>query len=397
MKILILVDDFLPDSIKIAAKMMHELAMQFMKEGHEVTVMAPGKRELSTKEGNLRVIRYNAGRIKNTSKLRRAINESLLWVRALPIYFFDLRRDRHDMIIYYSPTIFFGPLVQLLKRTWKCPSYLILRDIFPQWAIDQKILKKKSLITSYFKLFEKINYAAADIIALQSPKNLEWFGTHFSTNKKLSVLYNWTNVLERDDLPEDSDKYRKKLKLEGKTVFFYGGNMGKAQDMMNLVRLAKNMVQNTNAHFIFVGLGDEVDLVKKAIIDYGLTNTTYLGAVDQSEYLLLLREFDVGLFSLHKSHESHNFPGKLLGYMQNGLPILGSVNPGNDVKELINSHSAGYISINGQDEELASYAQKLSNDPILRKKMGEAANQLLKSHFSVQHSTKKILEEIKEC
>jgi glycosyltransferase involved in cell wall biosynthesis len=128
-----------------------------------------------------------------------------------------------------------------------------------------------------------------------------------------------------------------------------------------------------------------------------LTNTTYLGAVDQSEYLLLLREFDVGLFSLHKSHESHNFPGKLLGYMQNGLPILGSVNPGNDVKELINSHSAGYISINGQDEELASYAQKLSNDPILRKKMGEAANQLLKSHFSVQHSTKKILEEIKEC
>lgn len=375
--------------------MMHELAVQFVKEGQEVTVLAPGKRELSTKEGNLRVIRYNAGRIKNTSKLRRAVNESLLWIRALPIYFFDLRKDRHDLIIYYSPTIFFGPIVHILKRSWNCPAYLILRDIFPQWAIDQKILKKNSLITTYFKCFEKINYAAADIIALQSPKNLEWFGAHFSTNKKLSVLYNWTNVLERDHLLADMNKYRKKLNLEGKVVFFYGGNMGKAQDMMNLIRLAKNMLQKTNVHFVFVGLGDEVDLVKKAIIDYRLTNTTYMGTVDQSEYLLLLREFDVGLFSLHKSHASHNFPGKLLGYMQNRMPILGSVNPGNDVKELINQYGAGHIAINGQDDELASYAHKLSNDPALREKMGDAASRLLKSHFSVEQSTKKILEEIK--
>ena len=62
-----------------------------------------------------------------------------------------------------------------LKKLWKAPAYMILRDFFPQWVIDNGILKEGSAITKYFRYFEKLNYQAADTIAIQSPKNLEWF------------------------------------------------------------------------------------------------------------------------------------------------------------------------------------------------------------------------------
>ncbi|WP_299434132.1 glycosyltransferase family 4 protein [uncultured Aquimarina sp.] len=400
MKILLIVDDYVPYSIKIAAKMMHELALQFITEGNEVTVITPGSSEQNNMQlnsiENLTVLRFNSGKIKNTSKIKRALNESFLSLRAYFALYSKLKGDKHDLIIYYSPTIFFGPLVTILKKKWKCTSYLILRDFFPQWAIDQKILKENSLITKYFRFFEKMNYNAADFIALQSPKNLALFSENVKSNRELSVLYNWTNDFKDDAQLIKKDYYRVKLKLENKVVFFYGGNMGKAQDMMNLVRLAKNMSVYDKAHFVFVGKGDEVELVKEAIIKYNLKNIDYLNAVDQETYQLMLSEFDIGLFSLHKLHSSHNFPGKLLGYMAHKIPVLGSINPGNDLKSIVEKANAGLISINGEDDQLMKNAIKMLNDVDFRSEMGENARELLKNDFSVENTTKKILQDIQD-
>lgn len=398
MKILLLVDDYVPDSTKIAAKMMHELALQFIEEGNQVTVLTPGNPKKQYLEldaiKNLTVHRFYAGKIKNTSKLKRALNESFLSVRMYLGFYSKLKNNKQDLIVYYSPTIFFGPFVSKLKKKWECHSYLILRDFFPQWAIDQNILKEQSLITKYFRFFERINYKAADFIALQSPNNLKVFSKDVKTDKKLRVIYNWTNDFNKKPKTYKNNSYRSKLKLENKVVFFYGGNMGKAQDMMNLVRLAKNMSKHTGAHFLFVGMGDEVDLVKEAIIKYNLKNTDYLKPVNQDEYDKMLLEFDIGLFSLHKSHSSHNFPGKLLGYMTNKMPILGSINLGNDLQTIVQEAGAGLITINGEDKMLMDNALKLLNEEAFRLKMGASAEKLLKTKFSVENVTKQILHDI---
>jgi len=293
MKILLIVDDYVPNSIKIAAKMMHELALQFISEGNEVTVITPDNtlqkdNQLNTIE-NLNVLRFNSGKIKNTSKTKRALNESLLSLRIYLAFYSKLKTNKHDFIIYYSPSIFFGPIVSKLKKKWKCPSYLILRDFFPQWAIDQKILKESSLITKYFRFFEKTNYKAADFIALQSPNNLKVFSENTNTDKKLRVIYNWTNDFKKSPPTSNNNTYRSKLKLENKLVFFYGGNMGKAQDMMNLVRLARNMSAHIQAHFVFVGIGDEVDLVKSLFSNIILLILTILNLLTKMNMIKCFR------------------------------------------------------------------------------------------------------------
>lgn len=390
MKIFIIVDDYMPHSIKIAAKMMHELACEYVKLGHNVTVLTPNssqkkKYSLSTLD-KVNIISFKSGRIKNINKINRAINETLLSYKAWNATKSILKNDKYDFIIYYSPSIFFGPLVNKLKKTWGTKSYLILRDIFPQWAIDQKIIRKGSLIEKYFSYFENINYNAADIIGLMSPKNLTIFNTKVNKKKNTEVLYNWVSNKQI----KNTNYYKKQLNLEKKVVFFYGGNIGLAQDMNNIIRLAINMKKHKKAHFVLVGDGDEVSLVKNSIKKNHLSNILLLPPVSQEEFKKMLAEFDVGLFTLHKNHTTHNFPGKLLGYMSQKIPILGSINKDNDLKEIVESANAGLISENGNDKLFFDNATKLLDNEF-RLKLGENSNRLLKSHFLVEKAAKQIL------
>jgi len=391
-KICLIIDDYMPESIKVGAKMMHELACELKDQGYEVTVVTPSaklreKTEISILDG-VTVCRFKSGEIKNIGKVKRAVNETLLsfyaW-RSLKSYFQD---HPHGLIVYYSPTIFWGDLVSHLKKLWSAPSYLILRDLFPQWALDQGLIRKDSAIEKYFRFFEKKNYAAADTIGLMSRKNLEWFKKTVDAAKPLEIFYNWAA-----SVPVKSESnYKEKLGLTGKIVYFYGGNIGHAQDMMNIVRLAENMRNEANAHFVLVGAGDEVKLVKDAIEQEALNNMTLLPPVSQDEFKQMLAEFDVGLFTLHKEHITHNFPGKLLGYMVQKLPILGSINAGNDLKETIEEAGAGLVCVNGEDEILYANALKLLDNEEYRKQMGTAARKLLESTFSVEAAARQILK-----
>jgi len=393
MKILLVIDDYILKSTKIGAKMMHELGVEFKSRGHDITVVTPdpdiSKTHEITELGGVKIWRFRSGRIKNVSKIKRAINELMLSHYAWKYLKHLFKQEQHDLIVYYLPTIFWGTLVRRLKRLWKTSSYLILRDIFPQWVVDSGLISKYSPVYLYFKYFEKICYETADTIALQSPQNLKWFSEHIRIKKPADLLYNWAA-----DKPESGvdKRYRKELGLEEKIVYFYGGNIGHAQDIMNIVRLAKNMASEDNAHFLLVGQGDEVPIVKRAIKEENLTNLTYLPPVSQDEFKKMLAECDIGLFTLHHDHKTHNFPGKLLGYMVQGIPILGSINPENDVKGVVEEAQAGLVSINGDDEGFLDNALKLLHDEELRKTMGRNAKKLLKENFSVQSAADKILE-----
>lgn len=386
-----IVDDYLPESIKVAAKMMHELAIEFDSRNHEVTVITPGigigERYSLTKLGNITVLKFYSGQIKNVSKFKRLINEILLPWRAWVFLKEYFMRNKHDYIVYYSPSIFWSCLIGRLKKLWGAPSYLILRDLFPQWVIDNGIIGKNSMIAHFFRYFEKINYSMADQIGIQSPANLKWFLSNQSRFPNIQVLYNWGSDLQ---FKGKSDIYRKSLNLENKVVYFYGGNLGKAQGMTNIVSLAKRMQVHSKAYFVLVGAGDEVAFIKESIEAENIRNISLLDPVSQDEYRKMLSEFDVGLFTLSSLHQTHNFPGKILGYMVEGKPILGSVNSGNDLQGIIQDAQAGLVSISGDDDLFYENAVTCLDDEK-RKEFGKNSKNLLERRFSTRSAADTIL------
>lgn len=380
--------------------MFHELALEFMEQGHSVTVVTPlGDDSVSHKVfyvDGVEVWGFKSGNVKSESKVKRALSETFMSVAAWFRLKAQFSERKFDAIISYSPSIFFGPLIFKLKKLNSCPVYLVLRDLFPQWAVDAEIIRKGSLIERYFSFFEELSYKQASRIGLMSQNNLELFKGHHKDRYHTEILRNWAS-LQPVQKESPTLAFRKKLNLEGKVLFFYGGNIGHAQDMPNLMRLARSMKVEPEAHFLFVGQGDQVDLIRSLADKWSLKNFTYLPSIDQESFKLLLKEVDVGLFSLSAKHTTHNFPGKLLGYMANAIPILGSVNCNNDLQEVVNNSNAGIIRINGEDEKLLQAAKILCRDPALRHSLGESALLLLKHEFSVENAARQIISAVEDC
>ncbi len=400
MNLALIIDDYLPHSTRVAAKMFHELAVELLEQGHYVTIITPhfDKNEpalIEEKLDGVVIWRFLSGQIKDVPKVKRAINETLLSHRAWRAIQGKVDKDTFDGVVYYSPSIFFGSLVSKLKNRCQCNSYLILRDFFPQWAIDSGLMKEGSLIERYFRFFETISYRNADIIGVMSEKNLEIFNRNTNNRFPTTILRNWANLSPH--CPSDTVRnLREKLGLNDEVIYFYGGNIGHAQDMANLIRLAKNMQCFDKAHFIFLGQGDEVKLINDLIKKWALTNCSYFPSVSQQEFKDILAQVDVGLFSLSAKHSAHNFPGKLLGYMVQSLPILGSVNKGNDLMGLVNINQAGLISVNGEDDVFFENASKLQNDIELRKSTGDSGYKLLEKEFSVVNIASSIVDSFKK-
>ncbi|ABM02636.1 glycosyl transferase, group 1 [Psychromonas ingrahamii 37] len=393
MRLALLIDDYMPDSTRVGAKMFHELACEFVKCGHEVVVITPGINQKNPLEKSdldgVAVWKFNSGPIKDIGKIKRAINETMLSTRAWNAIKSELNSSFFDGIVYYSPSIFFSRLVTKLKKTCGCASYLVLRDLFPQWAVDEGLMKEGSLIEKYFRFFEKLNYKAANHIGLMSQNNLTLFNNRTDNLYQTNILRNWA-AFSPFNFQDADFSYREKLNINNKTIYFYGGNIGHAQDMENLMRLARDMQSYAQAHFLFVGQGDEVELINKLAADWKLDNFTYLPSVNQEEFKHLLSEVDVGLFSLAHSHTAHNFPGKLLGYMVESLPILGSVNPGNDLLDIVREYDAGDIFINGDDKNLFEAAITYLDDEY-RNNKGNNATALLHKEFTVESAAKDIV------
>jgi O26-antigen biosynthesis N-acetyl-L-fucosamine transferase len=391
MRILLLVV-YYPPIPNAAGFLMRDLAKEYVSRGHQVIVVTPSssihEKTMLVDEEGITVIRVRSAEMKDTNRFFRLWREIRLsgdiWRRASDLF----KSAPCDLVVFYSPTIFFGKLVERLRKLWDCQSYLILRDIFPQWAVDAGLLHKRGILYRFLRRKELEQYQAANVIGVQSKGDLAYFENNLLHKLQVELLYNWVNEASK---PSVGSHWRKKLGLEGKVIFCYGGNIGVAQDMDNIVRLAANLRHRDDCFFLLIGQGTEVRRIRASISRLALENIRVLPSMGESAYLQCLSECDVGLVTLDRRLRSHNFPGKLLGYMLCGVPILASINSGNDLKDVLEEAGAGICCVNGEDEKLCKAAQMLASQPLLRERMGRNANLLSRTTFSAGAAANQIL------
>ena len=128
------------------AVQMQDLAEEFVAQGHRATVLVPDSDInvpcVRESERGVEIVRLKAPSARVYSLVRRAINETLLSFSLIRAFTnSQLRNKEWDLIVWYSPTIFFSPFVWYLSFKSKAYRYLILRDMFPQWALDTGILR----------------------------------------------------------------------------------------------------------------------------------------------------------------------------------------------------------------------------------------------------------------
>ena len=337
-----LIADVFPPLRSSGAIQLRDLSHELVRQGHHLTVMIPAydidQPWLLEKLGDVEVLRLKSPRTKDMSYARRTAGEFLM-----P---FAMRRNLRksplanvcwDGVIWYAPTIFLGPIVNTLKKASGCPSYLIIRDIFPEWAVDMGLLGR-GLPYRFLKAVERYQYSVADVIGVQTPANVPYFSrAGLRPDQRVEVLQNWLAQAANTGCSISVANSA----LAGRTVFVYAGNMGVAQGMGILIDLAERLLNRSDIGFLFVGRGSDAKLLREEARRRKLGNVVFYDEIEPEEIPGLYAQCHAGIVALDPRHKTHNIPGKFLTYMQAGLPVLASINSGNDLIQLIKQERVG--------------------------------------------------------
>jgi glycosyltransferase involved in cell wall biosynthesis len=365
-----IVADVYPPLRSSGAVQLRDLSREFVRQGHETTMLvatpdlgAPYR--IDEAEG-MTVVRLNSPKTKDVGYVRRMASEFLMPFAMMR----NLRKSpladrRFDAVIWYSPTIFLGPIVRWLKRRSNAPSYLIIRDIFPQWAADMGLISRGPA----FQLLDQVasyQYRSADVIGVQTPGNLAFFDRFRARHPgcRLEVLQNWLG-----DAPDRGCGIDiAATKLGGRRIFVYAGNMGVAQQMDKLLDLAVAMRERSDVGFLFVGRGSEAQRLRQIAEQRCPDNVLFYDEISPDDIPGLYRQCHVGMISLDSRHRTHNIPGKFLTYMQAGLPVLASINAGNDLQQMVETRDVGRVSVEPDGRDLPTLA-----DALIARELGDPA------------------------
>lgn len=352
MKLALIADTFPPDRTSGAVQL-RDLAREFVSQGHELTVILPDPTiatpfKVEEIDGAV-VLRLRTPAFKESCYIWRALVELLMpHVMKANLKRSPLSRQRWDGILWYSPSIFFAPLIRRLKCQSRCKAYLIVRDIFPEWALDLGILRRGPIYW-FFRMIAAGQYRAADIIGVQSPGNLAYFAGRLSNRQRLEVLNNWLAAPAAEPCSIDIQSTR----LAGRQIAVYAGNMGVAQGVDAIIAMAEAIEYRQDVGFLLVGRGSEVGRLKALVVSRGLTNVAFHDDIPPDQIPALYAQCHLGLVVLDPRHKSHNIPGKFISYIQSGLPVLACINPGNDLGNLIRSERVGLVCEDNDGDALA--------------------------------------------
>ena len=356
-----------------------DLMREFIKRGNDVYIASPTERRFGKSthlidSPNCHILKIRTLNIQKTNIIEKGIGTLLLesqFDRTIRKYWGDIS---FDLVLYATPPITFNKVIERIKKRCGCRSYLILKDIFPQNAVDLGMLKQGSFLHKMFRRKEEKLYQISDRIGCMSPANCEYVIKHNPDIDSAKVEL-CPNAVEPVVIPELTDVDRNELlgKIDiptDKTLFIYGGNLGKPQGIDFLLYVVEANEKNNGSHIIIVGSGTEYPKIQRWFEEKKPLNSTLLSALPKTEYDNLIRACHVGLIFLDLRFTIPNYPSRLLSYLENSMPVLLATDPNTDMGRIAEREGFGLWAQSGDLEAFMQEFNKLANSPELIEKMG---------------------------
>lgn len=370
-----------------------DLLRKFRDKGHNIYVTCPRERKLKKPtelsiENGVKFLRVKTGNITKTNIIEKGITTIRiedLFLKAIKNYFKDVK---FDLVLYTTPPITFEKVIRFIKKRDNAKTYLLLKDIFPQNAVDLGMFSNKSIIYKYFRKKEKKLYDISDFIGCMSKANVD-----FILNQNPNIVEERVEVCPNSIEPIDINineglkiDIRKKYNIPlDKIVFIYGGNLGKPQGIDFLIDCLKVNSNNKNVYFVIAGSGTEYQKLKKYFENESPPNAKLFKQLPKADFEMLVNSCDVGLIFLDKRFTIPNFPSRMLSYMQASIPVLAATDPNTDIGKVIEEGNFGYWTISDDVQKFNEKLNKLC-DKKLRRILGKNARKYLEENYTVNHT-----------
>lgn len=377
-----------------------DLLRKFRDEGHNVTIVAPVERRrgiktnLQKKEG-VQILQVNTFNITKTNVIEKGIGTLAIEYQYLHAVKKYLKDTTFDVVLYSTPPITLVKVIEYIKKRDHAYAYLLLKDIFPQNAVDMNMIKPTGFLYDFFKRKEKELYKISDQIGCMSPANVNFILKHNPEilSAKLEVNPNSIEPIEINYSLEEKQGVRTKYGLPlDKKILVYGGNLGKPQGLDFLLETIK-ACKNSKAYFLIVGDGTEFKRLQDWFNKYQPNNAKLLQRLPKEDYDVLLASCDIGLIFLHKDFFIPNFPSRLLSYLEMKTPILAATDVNTDIGDIIEKNKCGYKVIAGNQQQMQQKIVQILNDNL--EEMGRNGNSLLNNEYVVVKSYNLIIDKLK--
>ena len=378
-----------------------DLLRRFSVNGHTVYVVCANERRNNERtnvsiDNNVHVLRVKTGNITQVNMLEKGVSTLLVGYQFKKAINKHFKFVKFDLILYSTPPITLLSAVTYLKKRDGACTYLMLKDIFPQNAVDIGILKFDSLIYKHFRKVEKKFYDISDKIGCMSPANVNYLLKENVNIPKHAVEICPNTIdpldinLSRDDISFIRNKYDIPT---DKLVFIYGGNIGKPQDV-NFIMECIEACTGMDFFFLIIGSGTDFYKLESYVSIKNPSNLKLIRKVPKQDYEMIVKASDVGLIFLDHRFTIPNFPSRILSYMQASLPVLAATDKNTDIGEIIKEGEFGDWC---ESKDPNVFVKKMEQflDKSKSTKMGKNARRYLEENSTSQHAYEIIMKHFK--
>lgn len=384
-----------------------DLMRKFCEEGHEVYIIHPNERRQGkdtsvVTKGKIHCLGVKTLNVTKTNVVEKGIGQLMLesqFKRALKKYFGGVI---FDVILYSTPPITFNDVIKYAKKAsgGKAMTYLLLKDIFPQNAVDMGMLSKKGVKSVLYRMFRKKEeelYRISDFIGCMSPANVDYVIEHnpMVSNRKVEIAPNSLELLsDNQSVKDDADSIRQKYGLPtDKPIFIYGGNLGVPQGIPFLMKCLETNADRDDCHFVVVGSGTYYQQLADWYKERKPKAVTVMKGLPKEDYDRLVQACQVGLIFLDYRFTIPNYPSRLLSYLEYKMPIIACTDPNSDVGTLAASNGYGFYCPSNDVDAFTLAVDRMLDSDI--KAMGKKGYVFLKANYMVQHTYDAIMKHCK--
>ena len=377
-----------------------DLMRKFRDEGHNVYIVFPRERkhglptEVRVQDG-IHLLGVKTLNVTKTNVIEKGIGQvsiEFLYKRAIKKYFKGIN---FDLILYSTPPITFPKVIEYAKKANpSAKTYLLLKDIFPQNAVDMGMLSKtgvKSLLYKFFRAKEKKLYALSDYIGCMSPANVRYVLEHNPeiSVDRVEVAPNSLELLEAVKNVDMSVLAKYNIPTD-KPIFIYGGNLGVPQGIPFLIQCLEANADREDCHFVVVGSGTYYQKLADWFASRNPKAVTVMKGLPKEDYDCLVQACQVGLIFLDYRFTIPNFPSRLLSYLENRMPVIACTDPNCDTGTIALENGFGFYAPSNDVNAFTQAVDKmLANDMAA---MGEKGYQFLKENYLIEHTYNQIMK-----
>lgn len=384
MHVLFLTDNF-PPEVNAPASRTFEHCSEWVKHGHEVTVITcapnfprgevfPGYRNRLWQEermSGIRVVRLWTYMTRNEGFLKRTLDYMSFMVAAILASPFV---GKADVVVGTSPHIFTAVAAYVTGLLKGIPYVFELRDLWPEQIRAVGALRNvpglKELEKPVLHLLERLELflyrKAALVVAVTNAFKKDLCDRGIDPNKIL-VVRNGIDLSRYRPRPKDAE-LTSVLGLNGKFVTGYMGTHGMSQGLDTVLDAARIMAERADEDrylFLMIGDGAEKARLMERCRSMGLRNMMFLDTVPKGEVVRYWSLFDACIVHLRRDPLFTTvIPSKLFEIMGMGIPLIHAV-PGESA-DLVRQEGVGIVIPPDNPAEMAKAVERIALDPTLR-------------------------------